>query len=150
MYEIQKYKVKLVRDGRVRVVPHEKLQNAELAADVFGAVLADLPHEELWVGLLDARLCITGLVRVSQGGIAGAAITPADVLRPVLTSGAAAFVLAHNHPGGDPSPTAEDREVTRNLLAACRAVGVTFCDHIVWSRNGWRSLSNEGLWEERR
>ncbi len=141
-YKIQKYRVRLVKDGAVRVLPFDTMHGSTAAAAVFRSVMAGLPHEEVWVALLNAKNDIMGLVRVSQGGMHGAALKPSDVLRPVIVSGASGFVMAHNHPSGDPTPSVADIEMTRLLLKASAIVGVTCADHLIVTEKGdWQSLS---------
>ena len=140
-YKVQKYKVRLVKDGGSVVVARTNIPGAAAAVEVFRGVLAGLPHEEVWIALLNVAHGVTGLVRVSQGGLHAAALKPSDVLRPVLVSGASGFVMAHNHPSGDPSPSGDDISMTRGLVAACRVVGTTLLDHVILTESGaWRSV----------
>jgi DNA repair protein RadC len=140
-YNVQKYRVQLVRDGVERVLPLVHVEGAWHAAEVFASVLKGLPHEEVWMILVDGRNRIRGLVKLSQGGAHGTALKPADVFRPVIAAGVDAFILGHNHPSGDPSPSSADREMTQLLIEASKSVGVTCLDHIVWTElGGWRSL----------
>jgi DNA repair protein RadC len=142
-YKVQKYRVRLVKDGAARVVARPSIAGASSAVEVFRAVLSGLPHEEVWLALTNARLDVTGLVRVSQGGLHGAALKPSDVLRPVLASGASGFVMAHNHPSGDPAPSGDDLSMTRALLRACAVVGVSCMDHLILTDSGdWQSLAD--------
>jgi DNA repair protein RadC len=60
-----------------------------------------------------------------------------------VAEGAAGIILVHNHPSGDPAPSAEDRAVTRQLAAAGRAVGIPVLDHVVVSRGGYASLADD-------
>lgn len=140
-YKVQKYKVRLVRDGVERVVPTGRVTRVGELAEVVATVLRDLPHEEVWVVLANAAFAVTGLVRVSQGGSLASTMTPADVLRPVIAAGAPAFALAHNHPSGDPLPSASDLDMTRALTAAARVLGLTFFDHVIWTPARWESLA---------
>jgi DNA repair protein RadC len=66
------------------------------------------------------------------------------VFRPALREGAAALVVVHNHPSGDPAPSAEDREVTRRLVQAGALLGVPLLDHVVVAERGWVSLREQG------
>ena len=143
MKTIQRYRLELVKDGMLRVA--ETIAGHEsAAAAVLGPFFEKLPHEEVWVLLLSNRHGVRGAVRVAQGGAGGAAVVPADVLRPVIAAGAPAFIVAHNHPSGDPTPSADDVTMTRQLLAACRAVGLTLCDHLVFGAEGhYRSIRAE-------
>jgi len=70
------------------------------------------------------------------GQLPASLVHPREVFQPAIAIGAVALVIAHNHPSGDPSPSAEDLEVTRRLADAGRLLGVTLLDHIVWTRGG--------------
>ncbi len=69
------------------------------------------------------------------------ALRVADILRPLLRVGAAAFILLHNHPSGDPTPSAEDTKLTLALREAAEFVGVPLVDHIVIGARGGGAVS---------
>lgn len=129
---VTQYRVTLKRD-RVLKVADIDCSSFERAKRILGAYYAReyLPHEELIALGLNGRNEVLGLVRLSQGGAHGTAVTPRDVFRPLITMGAAAFVLAHNHPSGDPTPSAEDIALTRTLLRGCDTIGLVLLDHLV-------------------
>lgn len=104
------------------------------------AKLGHLAHEELWALLLDARNRVVGERLIARGGLHACATTPRDVLRPVVREAAGAFVLVHNHPGGDPCPSREDVFFTQRVAEASRAVGVALVDHVVVAREGYVSM----------
>lgn len=81
--------------------------------------------------LLSARLRLLRVVEVARGGPAGAVFSPAEALAPALREGAPRLALAHNHPGGDPSPSAGDATATARLVEAARVVGVDLVDHVI-------------------
>ncbi|HEX7669613.1 MAG TPA: DNA repair protein RadC [Polyangiaceae bacterium] len=110
--------------------------------------LVTLEHEEVWALSLDGRNGLVGAHRVAQGGLHGCALLPRDVLRPVIRDGASALVLVHNHPSGDPTPSAEDVRMTRALAAGASLVGLTLLDHVVVARSGAASLREFGAFDE--
>lgn len=139
-YKVQKYRVQLVRDG-VQRVPLQKVTGEDSAAVVLRDLCGSIPHEEIWVLLMNATHEICGAVRVSQGGHNGAAVLPCDILRPVIASGCNSFIIGHNHPSGDPTPSQSDIEVTGRLLEACSSIGLFLLDHLVVTRGeAFRSL----------
>lgn len=101
------------------------------------ARLAALDHEELWLLALDGRGELRGARRVAVGGQHGLAVAARDVLRAALLEGASGFVLVHNHPSGDPKPSAEDVAFTHRVFVAAEAVGLPLLDHVVVSRGGF-------------
>jgi DNA repair protein RadC len=107
--------------------------------------LLPLAHEELWVLSLDGRNGLQGADRVAQGGVSGCAVTPADALRPAVRNAAAAVVVVHNHPSGDPTPSHQDLVMTRQLAAACEILGVALLDHVVVAHAGCTSIATLGL-----
>ena len=102
--------------------------------------LATLEHEEVWLLSLDGKYGLKSARRIAQGGLHGCALLTRDVLSPALRDGASAIVLVHNHPSGDPTPSAEDIAMTRAIRAAAELVAVPLLDHVVVARTGARSL----------
>lgn len=102
--------------------------------------LGSLVHEELWVLALDARGGLRAARCVAKGGIHGVGVRATDPLRIALRVGATGFALVHNHPSGDPSPSAEDVSFTRRLADAARVVGLPLLDHVVVTLHGFVSI----------
>jgi len=73
---------------------------------------------------------------VSIGTATASLVHPREVFQPAIALGACAVLIAHNHPSGDPTPSAEDLEVTKRLAEAGRILGVNLLDHVVWERGG--------------
>jgi len=103
--------------------------------------LATLEHEEVWLLSLDGKYGLKSARRIAQGGLHGCALLTRDVLSPALRDGASAIVLVHNHPSGDPTPSAEDVAMTRAVRVAGELIGIPLIDHVVVARTGARSLS---------
>ena len=93
---------------------------------------------------LDARNRPLARELVSVGGLRASVIQPRDVLAPALRLPAAALILAHNHPSGDCTPSAEDLQVTRQLAAAAQLLGLELLDHLVVSARRCTSLRELG------
>lgn len=113
------------------------------SADVAGwAVprLVPLDHEELWLLALDGRSRVRAVRCVAKGGLHGMGVRPADPLRIALRAAASGFVLVHNHPSGDPTPSNEDIVFTRRVAAAAAVVGAPLLDHVVVARGGFESV----------
>jgi DNA repair protein RadC len=117
-------------------------------ADVFAhfhPVLRDAAQERFAIVLLDGRHRVIGEQLISQGTLTASLVHPREVFRPALRACAAGLILVHNHPSGDPAPSAEDREVTRRLAAAGELLGIRVLDHVIVAERGYRSLREEGL-----
>jgi DNA repair protein RadC len=115
-------------------------------ADVFarlGPRLRDRQQEEFHALLLNSRHRVIREVLITRGLLDSALIHPREVFRPAVSEGAAGVILVHNHPSGDPTPSAEDRAVTRQLGAAGRAVGIPVLDHVVVGAGAYVSLAEE-------
>ncbi|MCG6956888.1 MAG: DNA repair protein RadC [Gemmatimonadetes bacterium] len=118
-------------------------------ADVFrrmGSRLRDLPQEEFHALLLNTRHRVIREVAITRGILDASLVHPREVFRLAVIEGAAGVILVHNHPSGDPTPSAEDRAVTRQLAGAGRALGIPVLDHVIVGDGVWRSLADdEGL-----
>ncbi|TMG12856.1 MAG: DNA repair protein RadC [Chloroflexi bacterium] len=102
------------------------------------------PRECFSVLYLNTRNQPLACETVAVGGLNVAALQPREVFGPALTLGAAAVILAHNHPSGDPTPSPEDLAVTRHLQEAGRLLGVEVLDHLVVCAERFRSLREAG------
>lgn len=94
--------------------------------------------------LLDGRHRMIREELVSRGTLTASLVHPREVFRPALRACAAALILVHNHPSGDPTPSPEDREVTRRLARAGEILGVAVVDHVIVAERGYSSLREEG------
>jgi DNA repair protein RadC len=110
----------------------------------FAARLRRLAQERFFVVFLDGRHRVLGEEMVSQGTLTASLVHPREVFRPALRASAAALILVHNHPSGDPTPSAEDRAVTERLAEAGEILGVRVLDHVVVAERGYVSLREDG------
>jgi DNA repair protein RadC len=108
-------RIRTPRDAAALLVPAYGARPVEL----FGVLLLDSTHRVLKTAI------------VSMGTLNTTMVEPRDVFREALVGSAASIVLFHNHPSGDPTPSAEDDELTRRLVAAGVLMGVHVVDHIV-------------------
>lgn len=95
-------------------------------------------HEGLRVFFLNRRRELIAEEVVALGGADGLAIEPRQVMARALELGATGLILVHNHPSGDPTPSAADRRFTRALAVAGEHLGVRLHDHLVVARDGAR------------
>jgi len=102
--------------------------------------LGSLDHEELWMLALDGNNRLRAARRVASGGLHGMYVSARDPLRFALREGASAFILVHNHPSGDPTPSAEDVTFTASVAAAGRVVSTPLLDHVVVARASYASM----------
>lgn len=105
-----------------------------------GPPLLGLGVEELHALYLDRRSRPLAHRRLTRGSDAFTVVDPRQVFRAGVALGAAGVVLAHNHPSGDPTPSPQDREVTRRVAGAGRVVGVDLVDHLVVAGERFTSM----------
>ena len=118
-------------------------------ADVFGRyryLFADAPVEVFLSVLLDVKHRPLRDDRVSAGILDGSLIHPREVFVAAVRDRAAAVILVHNHPSGDPSPSEQDREVTRRLRSAGGILGIPVIDHVILGDGAFFSFREEGDW----
>ena len=112
---------------------------------VFASRLEDLPVEEFHVAVLDAQHRLERDVTVTRGILNSSLVHPREVFREAIAERAAAIILVHNHPSGDPTPSADDRVVTEQLVAAGRLLDIPVHDHVIIGRGRFVSFAEGGL-----
>jgi DNA repair protein RadC len=120
------------------------------SADVFNHYrehLGSLKKEEFHVVLLDAKNRRIKDVRVSEGSLTSSLVHPREVFNPVIRESAAAVILVHNHPSGDPLPSQEDLQITRRLREVGEVMGVRVLDHIIIGKGKYVSFVDDGYWD---
>jgi len=110
------------------------LDSPEAIHNLLAPQLGHLPHESLHVLLVDTRLRHCSSHQISKGTVNETIAHPRDILRPIVLHTAYGFVLVHNHPSGDPSPSKADRDLTRRLRDAAATMQVRFVDHVIIGR----------------
>ncbi len=107
------------------------IASPEDVADHVQYKMMALEQEELWVLLLDSRNRLLRLEPLYRGSLNASSVRPAEVFKPGIRANAAALIIAHNHPSGDPSPSPEDIHLTRMLIEAGRLLEMPILDHVV-------------------
>jgi DNA repair protein RadC len=96
--------------------------------------------------LLDAKHRKLRDVQISEGSLTASIVHPREVFAPAVRDSAAAVILAHNHPSGDPLPSAEDVELTRRLRQAGEIIGIRVLDHVIVGAEAHFSFADAGYW----
>jgi len=112
----------------------EPLGTPEKIYDFMGPLLQSLPRESLRVVLLDTRHRLIHAEEVSLGTLNESLAHPREILRPAIAHTAYAFVLVHNHPSGDPTPSEADRSLTRRIREAGELMQIHLLDHVIIGR----------------
>jgi len=108
--------------------------------------LGPLRKEVFCVLLLDAKHRKLRDVQISEGSLTASIVHPREVFAPAVRDSAAAVILAHNHPSGDPAPSPEDVELTRRLRQAGEIIGIRVLDHVIVGANAHFSFADAGYW----
>ncbi len=126
-------------------VQYKKIEKSQDIYDYFLPKLKDEHHEHAMVLMLDAKLHALRCSRISEGGVSGTAVDVRLVLREaLLCEGCTRIVFCHNHPSGNPHPSAQDDELTRSLVKAGAAVRLPLLDHVIVADGSYYSYSDEG------
>jgi DNA repair protein RadC len=134
---------------RIAVAPTNERTTISSPADAANLLMyqmAPLDQEYLFVILLDTRNRVLGLpLEVYHGSLNTSMIRVGELFREAIKVNAAALIVAHNHPSGDPSPSPEDVAVTRALVEAGKLLDIDVLDHLVIGRYRFVSLKERGL-----
>jgi DNA repair protein RadC len=115
------------------------------AANLLMSEMSLLEKEHLRVILLDTRNRVISTPTVYIGSLNTSVIRIAELFRPAIKQNAAAIIVAHNHPSGDPSPSPEDVRVTREIVKAGKLLSIELLDHVIIGRNRFVSLKEREL-----
>lgn len=140
----------MVRGVMLHVLREEALNaplltNSQALIDYLFADMAHLPAERLRVLFLNSKNRLLRDEMMSEGSVNEAPIYPREIMRRALEVGATALILAHNHPSGDPAPSAGDIKATRRVVEAAKPLDIRIHDHVVLARSGWTSFKTLGL-----
>jgi len=126
--------------------PSERLQisSPRDAARFLMPEFSARPVEQFGLLMLDTRHRVIRPAVLTVGSLDGTAVHPREVFRQALVASAAAVVMFHNHPSGDPQPSAEDVELTRRMVAAGELMGIQVIDHVVLGDGRYCSLKESG------
>jgi DNA repair protein RadC len=134
------------RAAAIPLAAGEPVRDARSVHAHFAGRLPQLAREVFYVLLLDGRNRLRAEVRISEGTLTTALVHPREVFGPAVRLGAAALVLVHNHPSGDPSPSSEDLVLTERLRQAGEMIGIRILDHVVIGHGGYVSLAEQERW----
>lgn len=145
-YLIPQYRLVLVKE------PGAAPKTIACAQDI-EQFIEPLKHyaEEHFVAFhLNAKFEVIGHQIVSHGTLSASLVHPREVFKAALLSNSYALIVAHNHPAGSLTPSAEDIETTKTLIDAGKLLGVSVVDHIIVSSNGLRSIREDRpeMWRE--
>ena len=121
------------------------VQTAEDAANLLSYEMEALHQEHLRVILLDAHRRVIASPTVYIGSLSMTLVRAAEVFREAISRNCASLILVHNHPSGDPTPSASDVSVTENLVSAGKLLDIAVLDHLIIGHGAWLSLRDTGV-----
>jgi DNA repair protein RadC len=139
------YELKIVRERRPGYGPRRQFCDAQSVYDVFRERFTQADREEFVVLLLDVKNKLLGFHVVSVGSLSSSIVHPREVFKVAILGNAAAIILLHNHPSGDPQPSAEDLAITSRLCEVGELMGVRVLDHIVLGEERYISFVEDGF-----
>jgi DNA repair protein RadC len=142
-YEIPIYRVTLVRESGCPT-DQPQFRSAADVATLLQTYLAGADREYCLVLLLDRKNRLIGMNTVSVGSLTAAVVHPREVFKPAILANAAAILVAHNHPSGDPQPSQEDRTLTTRLADAGKVLGIELLDHLILGDARYYSFKEAG------
>ena len=134
-----------LRLARAEVLNRPVLSNWDRLMEYLGVVLARERIEQFRVLFLDNRNRLLADEAQARGTVNHTPVYPREVVKRALELHATALILVHNHPSGDPTPSAEDIAMTREVKAAAQTLSVVLHDHVIIGNGTWLSLRREGL-----
>ena len=133
------------RGGRPENILDGRIASSRDVAVYFEPRLRGDTIESLHVVGLDAKNHVRLAQCVARGGVSSCAVTPRDVLRPLVLNACVSGIVLHNHPSGDPSPSGDDVALTERLARGAELLGVRVLDHIIIGAEGYFSFLDAGL-----
>ena len=125
--------------------PVPRIREPADVSQLMGPRLRDLPVEEFHLLALDSQSQVLRDVLITRGLLNSSLVHPREVFRAAIAEAAAGIIVVHNHPSGDPTPSAEDRAVTRQLAEAGRLLDLPVYDHVIVAGDRFVSFASTGL-----
>ena len=139
------YELKVVRERRAEYGPLRKISTSRDVYEAFRSRFERLDRELFLAIPLDGKNHVLGFNIVSVGTLTASLVHPREVFKAAILANAAAIAVVHNHPSGDPSPSAEDQAITVRLKEAGELLGVRLLDHVVIGDGRYVSFADDGL-----
>jgi len=138
------YHIELVRDRQITVEPPATINNPDDVVAILKDELLRADREKLVCLTLNAKHVVIGIEIVSVGTLTASVAHPREIFKGAILKNAAAIILAHNHPSGDPSPSSEDIQLTKRIKEAGELLGIELLDHVILGHLGSHSFRTAG------
>ena len=119
-----------------------RINNSSDAASIIIPELQTLDHEESWVLFLTADNRLLCKEMITKGTLTSTLLDARTILRRALLNNAAAIILTHNHPSGNPAPSNSDIKMTSDIKEACHLMSITLIDHLIISTDSYFSIAD--------
>lgn len=129
------------RYSESNVKSRKELCSPEAVAAMARQRLGKLPHEEVWTAFVDNRNRLISWEKVAIGSLNASSVHPRDIMEKALVHKASGFIIVHNHPGGNPSPSGADLDFTQQIEKAARTLFIRFLDHVIVCDSGAYSIT---------
>ncbi|MES0363710.1 MAG: DNA repair protein RadC [Desulfobacteria bacterium] len=141
--------IKFIRDVVERylekkLIRKDQIRSSKELFDYLYHSLRDKKREIFKVVFLDAQNRIIAIEDLFEGTLTASSVYPREVVQTALKYHAAGLFLVHNHPSGEPKPSHEDKSITRDLIHACRVMGITIHEHLIIGDNTYFSFADHG------
>jgi DNA repair protein RadC len=123
----------------------KEISTSRAAADILIPLMGDLPHEKFCVLCLSASNKLLHYEFVSSGGLTSTIVDPKMIFKTAMQHMASRIIIAHNHPSGNLTPSASDRQITEKLKAGARLLDIQLMDHIIVADKKYTSFADEGI-----
>lgn len=134
----------VARVGETKARSREQISDPAKVAEAAMARIGSKGTEEFWAAFLDTKNRIIAWEQVSKGTVNATPVFPREILARALKLEAASIILAHNHPGGDPTPSAEDIILTRRIEETASGLDIRLLDHLVVTDHEYYSFCDAG------
>ena len=121
------------------------VSNPIQAAELLAGEMRFLKQEVLRVILLDVKNKVIAAPEISRGGLSSSIVHPREVFKEAIRRSSAALILVHNHPSGDPTPSADDLSITKKLVKTGKIIGIEVIDHIIIAGDKYLSFKEKNL-----
>jgi len=122
-----------------------QIRSSKDAYNALAPLLMDLPHEEFWILLLNTANRVIGREKISAGGIRGTVADAKLIFKKAIEKNATGLILCHNHPSGALKPSAQDINLTKNIINAGKTLDIVIPDHLIIGGDGYFSFADKGI-----
>ena len=138
------YELKVIRERKEGYGLRQQFRSSQEIYETFRERFIRADREEFIVLLLDAKNKLLGFHVVSVGSLTSSVVHPREVFKVAILGNAAAVILLHNHPSGDPTPSNEDLSITTRLCQIGEVLGIRVLDHVVIGDGRYVSFVDDG------